>query len=267
MPARSKIPSRDESNDDSPVTARLAARLLELIDRGDLRPGEQLPPERELAKILNMSRASLRTGIVSLEVIGVLKSRHRLGTFVSPEILVRESDSSQSMGGFVSSQLFEARLRLEAIVTELAAQRLTASEMGRLAEQTVEMFAALDDPRKFASHYLYFHRIIARAAGNAVLYALLETITSSLFDSRSPMMESSEDRRASAAIHSEIYKAIRSRNPARAKLLMEKHLRTANPLAENEAESSMGAMVKMGETTESLNASYGSNREANDALG
>src|SRR5580698_2562247 len=107
---KSKNPLRDESNDDSPATARLVSRLLELIDRGDLRPGEQLPPERELAKILNISRASLRTGIVSLEVIGVLKSRHRQGTFVSPEILARESSSPQTHGGFVSSQLFEARL-------------------------------------------------------------------------------------------------------------------------------------------------------------
>jgi hypothetical protein len=71
-----------------------------------------------------VSRASLRTGIVSLEVIGVPKSRHRLGTFESPEILGRESDSPQSNGGFVSSQLFEARLRIEAIITELAVYRL-----------------------------------------------------------------------------------------------------------------------------------------------
>ncbi len=266
MPARFKNPSRNESNDDSPVTARLVSRLLALIDRGDLRPGEQLPPERELAKTLNMSRASLRTGIVSLEVIGVLKSRHRLGTFVSPEILGRESDSPQSNGGFVSSQLFEARLRIEAIVTELAAQRLTTSEMGRLAEQTVEMFAALDDPREFAKHYLYFHRIIARAAGNAVLYALLETITASLFDGRSPTMESVEDRRESAAIHSEIYKAIRSRNPSQAKFLMERHLRTASQLADTVAESPLGETIEIGRVAESSDR-YGSNREANDSLG
>src|SRR5580704_7637672 len=105
MPPKSKNQSRDEFNGDNPATARLVSRLLELIDRGDLRPGEQLPPERELAKILNISRASLRTGIVSLEVIGVLKSRHRQGTFVSPEILRRESNSPQTNGGFVSSQL------------------------------------------------------------------------------------------------------------------------------------------------------------------
>ncbi len=267
MPARSKNPSSGESNDDSPVTARLVSRLLELIDRGDLRPGEQLPPERELAKILNMSRASLRTGIVSLEVIGVLKSRHRLGTFVSPEILGRESHSPQSNGGFVASQLFEARLRIEAIVTELAAHRLTANEMGRLAEQTVEMFAALDDPRKFADHYLYFHRIIARAAGNAVLCALLETITTSLFDDRSPIIESIESRRESAAIHSEIYKAIRSRNPSRAKSLMEKHLRTASQLADTAAESPIGEMMEIGGAAESSIGRYGSNREANGSLG
>jgi len=267
MPARSKNPSRDESNDDSPATASLVSRLLELIDRGELRPGEQLPPERELAKILNISRASLRTGIVSLEVIGVLKSRHRLGTFVSPEILVRESNSSQSIGGFVSSQLFEARLHIEAIVTELAVPRLTSSEMGRLAEQTVEMFAALDDPRNFAIHYVCFHRIIARAAGNAVLYALLETITTSLSNGQSPLIESMQDLRECAAIHSEIYKAIRSRNPSRARFLMEKHLRATSQLDETMAESPIGAIVEIVETAELSHGSYGSIGEANDSLG
>jgi GntR family transcriptional repressor for pyruvate dehydrogenase complex len=267
MPARFKSPLKSESNDDSPATARLVSRLLELIDRGDLRPGEQLPPERELAKILNISRASLRTGIVSLEVIGVLKSRHRQGTFVSPEILARESSSPQTHGGFVSSQLFEARLRIEAIVTELAVHRLTSSEMGRLAEQTVEMFAALDEPRKFADHYLYFHRIIARAAGNAVLCAVLETITASLFYGPLQLREPMQDLRECAAIHSEIYKAMRSRNPSRARLLMEKHLRNTSRLIETLAESPPEKMVEIGATTEPSNGSYGSGGETNAFLG
>jgi GntR family transcriptional repressor for pyruvate dehydrogenase complex len=55
------------------------------------------------------------------------------------------------------------------------------------------MFAALDNPKKFSGHYAYFHRIIARAAGNAVLCALLETITSSLFHGRWTLVESMQD--------------------------------------------------------------------------
>jgi GntR family transcriptional regulator, transcriptional repressor for pyruvate dehydrogenase complex len=253
MLPRCKNPSRDESNEDSPATARLVTRLLELIDRGDLRPGEQLPPERELAKILNISRASLRSGIVSLEVIGVLKSRHRQGTFVSPEILAPESISPQSVGGFVSSQLFEARLRLETLVTELAVHRLTPSEMSRLAEQTVEMFATLDNPSKFATHYMQFHRIIARAARNAVLYALLETITASILSGRPFSMMCAQELRESAAIHCAIYKAVRSRNPSQARSLMEKHLRTTSPLIEIVAESPFEEMAEIDGSAGALN--------------
>ena len=190
-----------------------------------MRPGERLLSERILARKLNVSRQSLRTGIASLVMIGVLKSQQGLGTFVSPDILLRQSNSPPMFVGFVSSQLFEAQIRIEAIVAELAMPRLTHKHMGELAEEIVEMHAALDDPQTYAVHSMRFHRIIARAASNAILYALLEIITTNLYRSRLHWILPSQDLRKSAEIHRDIYKAIRSRDASQVKRLIEEHLR------------------------------------------
>ncbi|MBN9616988.1 MAG: winged helix-turn-helix transcriptional regulator, partial [Acidobacteriales bacterium] len=63
-----------------------------LIAKGEVHPGDRLPPERELARKLKISRSSLRAGIGFLSAMGVLKSRHGAGTFVSsgPPALVND---------------------------------------------------------------------------------------------------------------------------------------------------------------------------------
>jgi hypothetical protein len=80
-------------------------------------------------------------------------------------------------------------------------------------------------------------------------------------------MKPTQDLRECAAIHSEIYKAIRSRNPSRAKFLMEKCLRSASQMVETLAESPLREMVEVGDAQEPWNGSYGSNGQANDSLG
>ncbi|HLI02629.1 MAG TPA: FCD domain-containing protein, partial [Terracidiphilus sp.] len=72
-----------------------------------------------------------------------------------------------------------------------------------------------------------FHRIVSQASGNPILAALIETITSALYDDRRKTVERSTDLRESAEMHREIYRAIRARNTAEARRLMEQHLRMA----------------------------------------
>jgi GntR family transcriptional repressor for pyruvate dehydrogenase complex len=76
-------------------------------------------------------------------------------------------------------------------------------------------------------HDLLFHRIISQASGNPILAALIETITSALYDKRRKTVERSTDLRESAEMHREIYRAIRARRPMEARKLMEQHLRMA----------------------------------------
>jgi GntR family transcriptional repressor for pyruvate dehydrogenase complex len=126
-------------------------------------------------------------------------------------------------GGIVFSQLIEARVRIGAIAAELAIPRLTQKHIAELAEEIVEMHAALNDPEEFAIHSMRFHRIIAKAAGNEILCAMLDSITANLFGNWSNWVISELEIKKSAEVHREIYRAIRFLDTSRAKQLIEAH--------------------------------------------
>lgn len=230
MPGRAKKPMKEDAGGHSLLTLQVVDHVRKLIASGELRPGDRLPPERELARELKISRSSLRAGIGFLSAMGVLKSRHGAGTFVSSGPPALDSSSLTVLGAlhnFLPWQMFEARLVIEASVASLAAERATDEHIAELAEEVAEMYAALTDPQEYLIHDVRFHRTIARAAGNPILAALMETITANLYDNRRLTVANSQDLKESAELHREIYRAIRSHNPLQAKLSMEHHLNLA----------------------------------------
>jgi GntR family transcriptional repressor for pyruvate dehydrogenase complex len=230
MPRRTKKEPSEEASGHSQLTLQVVAHVRALIASGELRPGDRLPPERELARELKISRSSLRAGIGFLAAMGVLKSRHGAGTFVSSGPPALDSSSLSVLGalhGFLPWQMFEARLVLESSVASLAAERATDEHIAELAEEVAEMYASLADPHEYLIHDIRFHRTIARAAGNPILGALMETITANLYDGRRLTVQNSQDLKESAEMHREIYRAIRSHNPPQAKRTMEEHLNLA----------------------------------------
>ena len=221
----------DDVTAHSQLTMQVVEHVRSLIAKGEVRPGDRLPPERELARKLKISRSSLRAGIGFLSAMGVLKSRHGAGTFVSSGPPALDSSSLSVLGalhGFLPWQMFEARLVLEANVAALAAERATDEHIAELAEEVAEMYAALTDPQEYLIHDVRFHRTIARASGNPILGALMETITANLYEYRSKTVQNAQDLKESAEMHREIYRAIRSHNPAQARLTMEQHLKLAS---------------------------------------
>ncbi len=201
-----------------------------LIENGTLKPGDQIPPERDLARTLQISRASLRTGIGYLAALGVMKIKHGVGTFVAdgPPDFGRASLSFiGALHGFQSWQMFEARILLESGLAALAAERGKEEHHAALAEEVAEMFAAIDTPTDYLIHDVLFHRLVAQASGNPILASIMETITSSMYDKRRKTVERAIDLRESAEMHREIYRAIRGRKPADARRLMEQHLKMA----------------------------------------
>lgn len=211
-------------------TMQVVDHIRFLIENGTLQPGDKIPPERELARTLKISRASLRTGIGYLAAMGVMKIRHGVGTFVAdgpPEFGKASLSLMGALHGFQTWQMFEARIILESHLAALAAERGKEEHHAALAEQVAEMFATIDDPSEYLIHDLLYHRIVSQASGNPILAALIETITSALYDKRRKTVERSTDRRESAEMHREIYKAIRVRKPLEARRLMDQHLRMA----------------------------------------
>src|SRR3954468_18136103 len=110
------------------TSEEVISQLREMIHRGELRPGDRLPPERDLAKLLGVSRPTLRAGIRSLAAVGVLQSRQGAGTFVvkaasSPVLDSNPLRLMASLHNFSSAEMFEARLSLEMSIAALAAER------------------------------------------------------------------------------------------------------------------------------------------------
>ena len=235
---------QDEGTGHSQLTMQVVEHVRSLISSGEVHPGDRLPPERELARKLKISRSSLRAGIGFLSAMGVLKSRHGAGTFVSSGPPALDSSSLSVLGalhGFLPWQMFEARLVLESNVAALAAERATDEHIAELAEEVAEMYAALTDPHEYLIHDVRFHRTIARASGNPILGALMETITANLYEYRSKTVVNAVDLKESAEMHREIYRAIRSHNPALARQTMEQHLNLARIAQASEAEAAMVA--------------------------
>jgi GntR family transcriptional repressor for pyruvate dehydrogenase complex len=225
-----KMPRSKKGNSESHRMMQVVNHVQLLIENGTLKLGDQIPPERDFARSLKISRASLRAGIGYLAAIGVLKIKHGVGTFVAdgpPEFGQASLSIMGALHGFQSWQIFEARLMLESELAGLAAERGKEQHHTALAEEVAEMFSTVDRPSEYLIHDVFFHRILAQASGNPILAAIMETVTSSIYDKRRKTVERAIDLHESADMHLQIYRAVRARNSVEARKLMAHHLQMA----------------------------------------
>src|SRR2546429_4374803 len=221
-------------------------QLREMIHRGELRPGDRLPPERDLAKLLGVSRPTLRAAIRSLAAVGVLQSRQGAGTFVvktegSPSLDSSPLRLMASLHGFTSGEMFEARQSLEMAIAGLAAERATSEQMTTMAEEIAGMYASLDEPEQFLFHDMRFHQTVAAASGNRILTSLMNMVATILFDARSKTVKRAKDLKESAEMHRRIYRAIRQHNWQDARTAMRDHLMLAQKAQEEEIGQNPGS--------------------------
>jgi GntR family transcriptional regulator, transcriptional repressor for pyruvate dehydrogenase complex len=207
----------------------VVAQLRDMIHRGELSSGDRLPPERDLAKLLGVSRPTLRAGIRSLTTVGILQSRQGAGTFVAERDASPTLDSSPlrmmaALHGFTSDEMFEARLALEMSIAGLAAERATSEQITLMSEEIAGMFATLDEPEKYLVHDMQFHQTIAAASGNRILTSLMNMIATILYDYRSKTVKRAKDLKQSAEQHQNIYRAMRERDTIAARQAMHDHL-------------------------------------------
>ncbi len=239
------MPSTKQPVPDSHRTMQVVNHIRSLLESGALQPGDKIPSERDFARSLKISRASLRTGINYLAAMGVIKVRHGVGTFVADGPAEFDKASLSIMGalhGFLPWQMFEARLILESHLAGLAAERSQQHHHAALSEEVAEMFASIDSPSEYLVHDILFHRIISQASGNPILAALMETITSALYDDRRKTVEHSLDLRESAEMHRALYRAIRSGKASEARRLMEQHLHLAASAQGKERASTLSTL-------------------------
>ncbi|MBI1763716.1 MAG: FadR family transcriptional regulator [Acidobacteria bacterium] len=99
------------------ITELVVQRIKELLEQGDLKAGSRLPPERELADMLSISRPSLRTALKALSVMGIIRAKPGAGTYIAeslPEVFTEPMRFMTLINNTSDEEVFEARLIIEA---------------------------------------------------------------------------------------------------------------------------------------------------------
>lgn len=211
------------------TTDQVVKQIRELIESGELRPGDRLPSERTLADRLGVSRPSVRTGLRILSAMGVLQSRHGSGTFMSsgPPAESQLLPLLAALHGFSPDAMFEARRILEVSLAGLAAERATDEHLALMAEAVADTYASLNDPKSYLVYDMQFHRAVALASGNPIVATLMDMVTAALYEMKVQSIQHATHMEESAAMHRKIYQAIRARKPDAAREAMRRHLELA----------------------------------------
>jgi GntR family transcriptional regulator, transcriptional repressor for pyruvate dehydrogenase complex len=198
-----------------------------LITAGRIKPGDRLPPERELAELFKASRNSVRDAIRVLEQMGLIESRQGDGTYVrsvSVEELTEPLALLLLQSRTQMRELWEVRRVLEPALAEFAAARITDEELAELdaileqQRRKVEAgFIALEEDTAF-------HNGIAEAARNTVMLRALDTLVDLLRQSRERSLQQHDRPAYSLAGHRRILAALRRRDPEGARAEMLRHL-------------------------------------------
>jgi GntR family transcriptional regulator, transcriptional repressor for pyruvate dehydrogenase complex len=208
--------------------ARLMRQVCAMIRDGEIRVGDHIPAERELARLIGISQEGVRMGTAYLAIFGVLKVRQEREAVVAmsaEELAGNEVAQNHAREGLDLDCICEIRAVLEGDFAALAAERCSQKLRMRLAEELLELFAAADDPEEYLIHEMAFHRIIALAARNSILYALMTRMIAAIYETFREREVSSLELHDSANRHRTIFRAIRDHRPDEARKAMQDHLR------------------------------------------
>ncbi|MGM0699866.1 MAG: FadR/GntR family transcriptional regulator [Actinomycetota bacterium] len=221
---------------DTTESSRFVAEVKARILSGALPDGVRLESERDLAVRYGLSRTTIRAGLQSLEASGLIRRKigRNGGSFVAVPTEAAVSDSLQLVigaGGVSESDLMETRLAIEPMCAELAARRMSKSELAALSATQSEMASALKligkpaDRRRLLAANARFHLQVAEGSGNAALAAILRGLIGpieALTDA--PEVIDHAQLRELIRAHEAIYSALRAGDSERAGRVMRKHL-------------------------------------------
>jgi len=215
------------------IYEEIVEQIRQLMADGELKPGDKLLPERELADRLQVSRASVREAIRALEMMGFVEIKPGDGTFVRD---TNADDIIQPLAMFLAVEksslleMFEIRRIFESATAGLAAERASAEEVtqiGNLLEKMKESFN-IKDSEKGEELDIAFHYAVADATHNALLIRLFRTLTEdfsvSVSVARRQLYIQADNAQKILDHHSSIYEAIKAHNPKAASQAMREHL-------------------------------------------
>jgi GntR family transcriptional repressor for pyruvate dehydrogenase complex len=215
------------------LDGRIVTYIRELVERGELVPGDRLPPERELATQLGVSRTALREALHTLAAQGLVDLQHGRGVFITAGSAQAAAQRlSQSLGTDDSParlhDLFEIRRTLEGAAAEWATQRATDSQITELRALLAKAAPICDtepiDATQAGVFDARFHALVAASTGNRTLMHLMAALVDELTAARSKSLAIPGRARRSFYQHIAVVDAIEARDPVAARARMLKHL-------------------------------------------
>jgi len=209
------------------VSDEIASQVRALISEGVLKPGDRLPPERELIREFGVSRPSLREALKSLVAQGFLEVKQGDRTFVKsitseklqdPLSLLLKADTQKIF------DLIEVRKAMEAWGAFHAAQRGSEEDIKQLEEIIEEMKEALDEGKSWEKQDADFHLAMAQATHNTIQTHIMSTIYDLLRESVARVFRDQGKAKKLFNQHYRIFSAIKNRSPDKARERVLEHL-------------------------------------------
>jgi GntR family transcriptional repressor for pyruvate dehydrogenase complex len=211
------------------LTEEVTSSLLEQIESGELKEGDVLPSEQELAGLFQVSRPVVREALARLKYDGLIESRQGSGPIIAPasnrrSFLIKEYENSTDD----TVHLFELRLILEGEAAFLASVRRTDEQLGLLKESLDRMEEAITEGRSGVEGDVDFHNTLTLACGNPYLRDFLNFLNTKIYAMVEKARQKSDMQPVSAQIvqdeHLAIYNAIKDRDSSRAREAICRHL-------------------------------------------
>jgi GntR family transcriptional regulator, transcriptional repressor for pyruvate dehydrogenase complex len=213
-------------------TSRLFEQIVQQVEesilKGQLKPGDQLPAERDLAQRFGVSRTAVREAVKTLREKGLVEAYSGRGTFVtngnsqairqSLDLMIRINKQEGL------ANLAELRLVLEPEIAALAALRIEEQLVATMREAVGVMERNLHDPDAYVEADLDFHLALAEAADNPLILSLLDSIVGLLREQRSRIFDVDGGPERGQFHHKQILAAIENRDAEAARESMRAHL-------------------------------------------
>jgi len=205
----------------------VAEQIRAMISSGALKPGDKLPPERELCIRLGVGRSSIRDAIRTLAVMGILEPRQGHGTVVrdlTADALIIPLRSVLTRKRELVSELLEVRRMLEPALAARAARNATDDELAHMQAILRRHEQKLRRGEQAIEEDTQFHYAIAVAAGNSVVLRVVDVLMDLLVESRSRSLQVPGRPRRSFEGHRRILRAISKRDAKAAAAAVHRHL-------------------------------------------
>lgn len=217
------------------VAQQVEAQIVAAIDGGELGPGDRLPPEREFAELLGVSRPTVREAIGSLKARGRVIVAHGRGVFVADPTTTRQLRSALRNEELTMDELFAMREVLEVPAAGWAAAEQHTERLHRVRRALDELNAAVDtSPRDFdrlRQLDAAFHLAIVEAAGNRFLHQTLGVLQELLARGMQTTLMIPGRLTRSRRDHERIVVALMAADPTAAKSAVRRHVRGAHRAA------------------------------------